>query len=534
MTGPQASATLAPPAAPSNRGAARRIRDPATLLDTLGTTPWALLAVFGLAVVVRVYAVLQARFDGDESSFWEAALDIAEGAKFHVIGHPMSGSPAGHPGALFYYLMSTVQFFTAHPLAGSLLVAALNVLALWLLFDAVRSAWSPRAAAIVLLSCVASPWVIVYADRIWPGNLSFLLCACVVWALVRMSRVPRSRAIALLALVLIAGMQIHFSTLQLWFAAALGWAIVRPRMNGRALVAGLLCGALCYVPYLVHEVGSGFANSRLLLAHVGEVPWSGRALAGLLLHFFALPTTDVSYLIGRGYWHPFDHFSFWAGDGASRTQRFYDETGIGTVGWVFQAASWALVLIGLGTAIASVARNRARLRGAALVWLYVGGLVSVPILYSFSQKGGYAHYVTMLAPLAFLPSVVALLAALRHKWLGHAAVLYLLAVPVVGFLILRGLYVSDSRLSIAQQRRIVEYVVRKTGGVRPFSLEFREPDTRCSACQRIARRQLHLPWREQRNAADRFIFRAPQSHRPSPSQDFVPLGGLEVKHIRSP
>lgn len=507
---PEAEVESAPPAAPVPL-------DPGLSVSTRGrfeallATPTARWVIPGLllllGLVVRLWAAGNARFDSDESQFWQASLGIAEGRHFPILGHPISGTPAHHPGALFYYVMAIPQLFTRDPMAGSVLIGLLNLVGLWLFFLALREVWNERAAVIFLALAVASPWVVVYADRIWPGNVFFLMASLCLWCLVRMVRRERSRAVFALAILLVAGMQIHLSTLHLWVCTLVVLAVTRPRINVRWLLAGTLVGAALFVPYLVWELLHDFANTKAMLHYAPGGPLSWRLVAGLLLYFLGFATTDVGYLFSQGYWYHFDPLGFWSTAGVARTGDFYSRAGAPSLLWSYQVVSWLVVAAGLAFAVWLWWRKKHRwqaLRAQPLAPAYLASLASIIVLYAISRKGGYPHYVTMLEPLAFLPAVLLLESALRRRGLRYVVVLYLVVAPLVGVLLLRGYYRRDSRMSIDQQEAIVSFILKKSGG-RPFALGFAWRQGRGLSYQRLAADLFRRPWPVRRGASQMFV-----------------------------
>jgi hypothetical protein len=461
----------------------------------------ALVAVLALALGVRLYAVYHARFDRDEAAAWETALGIARGEAHPAVGPGLSRSDAGTPGALFFYLMAVPHLVTPHPLAGGAFVALLNVGALALLFAAFRDGWDSSAAQLWLLATACSPWSVAYADRAWTPNLFVPMLALVLWSAVRMGRVPGSRAAAVLTFTLVAGFQIHLPALYLWPLAGAALAVLRPRVNRRWAAAGLLAGALAYAPYAVHELQTGFSNTRALLGQGAPGTVSLRNAAGLVYLWLSMATTDVSFLVARGYWAGFDPVAFWAGGGLGRTASFYGGLPARTALFGVQAAGWALVLGGLF--LLATRRAREDERGRLFTSLFLTALASIGLVYLFTRRGGFAHYVSLLAPLAAVPLLLALRWLGRRPRLAWAPIAYATAAMVAGLLLVVAFYRMDSRQSIPQQERIVRFVAERSEG-RPFELAFAMPEGRAVTYGVLARRLAGLRWPATAHARDVF------------------------------
>jgi hypothetical protein len=283
--------------------------------------------------------------------------------------------------------------------------------------------------------------------------------------------------------------------------------IFRPQLNVRWIVAGLLLGAACYIPYLVHEIRFGFVNTRLLLAKSQGGPRDVRTLAGLYLYYFGFPTTDISFLWQHGFWFPFDHFRFWGGTGTRQTTEFFRTAGPVPFLWSMHVLSWLVSLAALatGTARAIVAyRRRGAWRPGPMTVVYLVALADIAGFYAMSGKGGYAHYVSVLLPVAYFP-VASFLAWIARARVGRVAVAaYLFLFALAGLLVMRGYYRVDSRWSAVQTERVVGYVLARTRGAdgrqQPFQLRFGFAPSWTYPYAIVARRMFHAPWLSQSQA----------------------------------
>jgi hypothetical protein len=514
------------------------LRDPREALGWLAKSRVALLALFAIGLAVRLAAIPDAHFDGDESSFWEVGVTIAEGRGFPLVGPAISGSPAALPGPLFFLISALPQLFTTDPYAGALFIALLNLAGLGLFYLAVRDGWDEKAAFLFLILAVASPWTVVYADRMWAGNLFLFMCAAVTYCVVRMLRHDYSRAALVLGFALVAWMQIHLSTAHLWIISILPLAICRPRIRYRWLITGAILGAFTFAPYLVHELRTDFSNTRLMLQHAPGPPRQASILGGLYLYLFGFSTTDISYLITHGYWFPFEHFAFWSHGGSARMSAFYGRLGAAPFLWVFHVVSWALAAAGVALGaihFATRPERIRRLRESPIALMFACAMLSIALLYTASRKGGYAHYVTMLGPFGFLPSVFALLALMRIRPAGYLALLFAILFPVAGTLALRGYYRLDPRSSLSQQKKIVRFILDHSEG-RPFSLRFGFSYGRPWSYIRLARLHFKAPWPSRTGAPDAFHVvpvEAYPSFQSTPGfQGGLKLDTLAIVHVR--
>ena len=477
------------------------------------------LAVLVGAVAVRLWSAWHARFSGEEAAFWSTAVGIARGETFPLLGHSVSGTRALHPGPLFFWLIAASQIFVTSPFVGN---AAVSLFGLFGALVMAKTApvsgtgASPTTVTSVsvgpwlLLLGAASPWWVVYSNSTWPSYVVTGAAACFVAALWRVAARPRSRAIGPLAFILVAGFQLHLSLLHFWPLAIAVLLVARQRrFNLRWLAAGVLLAVACYLPYVVSEARTHFANTRLLLAKSQGGPRQARVLLELYLYFFGFPTTDISYLWQQGFWHPFDALAFWGGSGAAQTDTFFRGIGVAPFLWVMHVLGWlvsAAALVVGAVRLASACRRGAR-RPDTATTLYLVALLDIALFYGLSGKGGYAHYVGVLLPIAYVP-VAALLAWVARWRAGRiAAGVYLAAFALSGVLVMSGYYRVDSRLSAPQSDRVVGFVLARAraadGRLEPASLQFEFSPAWPYPYQVLARRLHH----------ETLVLHGPSSHR---------------------
>jgi len=480
--------------------------------------------VMVVAVGVRLWSAWHARFSGEEASFWNTAVGIARGESFPALGHSVSGTRALHPGPLFFWLIAVSQLFVTSPFVGNAAVSLFGLFGALVMARTIGPATAASRAlpedttigppssigALLFLLVAVSPWWVVYSNSTWPSYVVTGTAACFVASLWRVAAHPRSRAVAPLAFILVAGFQLHLSLLHFWPLTAAVLLVARQRrFNLRWLAAGLLLAVACYVPYVVSEVRTHFANTRLLLAKSQGGPREARVLLELYLYFVAFPTTDISYLWQHGFWQPFDALAFWGGPGVAQTGAFFRDIGAAAFLWVMHVLSWLVSVAALvvGAVRLVVGWRRGVRRPDAATTLYLVALLDIALFYALSGKGGYAHYVGVLLPIAYVP-VASLLAWVARTRAGRvAAGAYLVAFSLAGVLVMSGYYRVDSRLSAPQSDRVVGFVLAHARGpdgrVEPAALQFEFSPAWTGPYQVLARRLHH----------EALVLRAPAPHR---------------------
>lgn len=463
--------------------------------------PWTLAAAGLLAgLALRVWSIRHARFAGEDVWFWSAGRDIATGTELPVLGGPISGTSARLPGAGYFWLLAATQLLGASPLAAYAL-ASLSALALLIPLGLLvaRAFGRETGLAFVLLAAV-SPWWIVLTNSSWPPYFFPSLCALVLLGLPSLAYRPRPWAQGALAFLLVVSFQMHLSMTHYWLLALVTAALWRPRLT-RGLAVGLALGCACYVPYLVHELHTGFANTRAILhgSQGGSRSWAG--LRNLSLLFAGFTTTDVAYLWRQGFWHPFDATRFWLDRGVAETRAFFAAQGLAPVAWAALLASWLVTAAGWLTFVPAMARQLGGgARGAAkvLAVAFLTAAAGIPLFYALSGRSGYPHYVSAVLPLAFLPPAYLLGRALRHRAWRWAAGAYVILFAAGGLLGMRGYYAVDSRWSIPQTEAAIAFILQRTrapdGHPLPFQLEMGFSPSWPGDYPTIARQIFHAPF----------------------------------------
>lgn len=466
---------------------------------------WGPYVLLALGLLLRWWLLVDARFTGDEALFYRTTQQIAQDGTWPVLGPPVSGTEARHPGAGFYYLMSIPAALSDSPVLPGAFVALLSALSLGLLVTMARRTRGDAAAWVVGALGATSPWLILYADRIWNSNVAPWMALTVLYGVWRMHVVPRSRWIAVVAFGLMALFQFHLSAPVLWVAVLACLAVWRPRWNWKALAVGIGLGVLWYTPYLVYELSHDFANSRAIL-HRGTGGAEDAAQIGpALTYLWLMGTGEIGYHVHTGYWQPYDPVAqVFSAAGWADSRSWYGEVWLAGV-----ALSLLVGALGIGRALVDLVRHAIRRTAPAdpmAIALVTGGVAGVALLVA-SNKPVYPHYVNLLlAPCFFLAAdgVAVLTSVARSRPLRHAlSGAIVLALMVSYAVVTHGYYRRvDARVGAATSLAAAETIVDSVGTDR-FSLHFRTFPNHF-ALGVLARTTLHAPWNEDRNARRRF------------------------------
>ncbi len=400
------------------------------------------------AAWVRISLVSTARFMGDEASSYEAALQIREGTSFPVLGPAVTGGVARVPGPLFYYLMSLSQFVSRSPEAANVEVAILGAASVGFVWAGVEALLGAFPAFVAALFTAFSPWAILSSDRIWSANGIFFLASVAFWAAVKVSKVPHSRLIGLLAAVSVIMPQFHLSAPVIWLALL---AVVLPHwrhLNYAWLGTGILIGTMTYMPYIFYELETGFANLGALRAENVLQTGTMRSYK-VVIYTFKFLTLDTTY---------FERMGYWGGVGERKLfQALLFGSDVRPFTLVGALEVWVSIVVAAMTyCVAFVERKR--LDG---VWsgLWVGVVADVALM-SITRKPFYPHYLTVM-----LPFIFALGGALGY-WMERNRRVRYVCMPLLAVWCIGGVQSSvaisrnlDYRNGLAVERHVIRLIL---------------------------------------------------------------------------
>jgi hypothetical protein len=429
------------------------------------------VVVFVVAAVVRLAMWKTARFGGDEALFFQIGTGIVDGTHFPLLGTQITDGAARLPGPTFLYVMALPLLVWRAPEAQYVFVELLGAITVVVQWHVLRRPFGERAAFVAALLVACSPWSALYADRTWNPNVLPLVVVVALLAAYRVREDVTSRwGVALLPLLAVMP---HFH-----MAAPVAWAGVVVvagrgllRMPRRHLVIGLLLSALLYAPLLVHELSTGFGNTRQIVAETvgrqgGERhPWGFVWVPVYALRFLTL---DVTYHDLTGYW------------GGPDEWRCLHALVDGSTARPFHPARLlALVLsFALAAAAASVVVRdawRAR-RIGPFGGAFVVALVVNTLLMGVTAKQVFGHYVTCLYPFVVVAWAV-LFARVDGRW-------FVVAALCAGVVALGGVEATwsvsknvDARIGLGVHRcaagAIVDVAAAEGAPAGPVRLDFR-------------------------------------------------------------
>ena len=273
----------------------------------------ALLGVVGVAALLRLPGIAaRGAFDADQGHDMATLVAFTRDGVVPLLG-PRTSVGDFHHGAFYYFLLAPAAAISnGDPVAVTTFIALLGIAAVALTWWLARSIAGPLAGALAGLLLAVSPAGVIQSTFIWnPNPIAFfaVLSLAAAWkAHTGAAAGARAAAIAAWWALAIgsAGAVTQLHVLGVVFLIAiLGLGILELRRDRRVavgLVAGLGVVVLLFVPLLVHELGTNFQETQLILAYLrgGDSAAAGgpvSALAFTLLRVVGWPivglVTDV-------------------------------------------------------------------------------------------------------------------------------------------------------------------------------------------------------------------------------------------------
>ena len=411
----------------------------------------ALAVLLLMATGLRLWESDLVPVTADEGSHVGQAMFIAVAG---LADWPLAGLPSlgVRNSALFIYLVTLAEMVWWHPLSGVVLVAGLNVAAIWLAW---RFAWRYLGPGAAWFGCVlwtVSPWSVIYGRTMWPPSCLAVVTVLLWGAGLEWLQQGGRRRLAWLGFLSVVLPQVHFSGL-----CALPWLAVvlwsgRKQLLAWPLLGGLFAGVLTWAPWILFHMRNG------LDAGVGGFLQGKQGIVETVGHVL----TDLQSLLHSG------GFSFWFGLSSSELPGLFPST-------LRAAATGVAVLLVTGLLASSVLSLRCEksLPARLLLWWIAMPVIGLVILRPQIQP----HYLLVAypAPWLLLGWGVGRLVESRPR-MGRVAVTALAVTVVVHGMILAGWYryVSDGQndgrgqfqLSYRQRRAAVMVMIEDFAGRR--------------------------------------------------------------------
>ncbi|HET9344676.1 MAG TPA: hypothetical protein VFO05_03160 [Candidatus Limnocylindrales bacterium] len=234
--------------------------------------------ILAVAAVLRFVALpTRGQWDADQGHDMLVLLAMTQSGELPLLGPPTSIGDVHH-GALYYYLLAPAAWLSgADPVAVTAMIAIAGVAAVAVTWWLARSIGGALAGLIAALLMAVSSSAVEESTFIWNPNLIPLASSIALAGAWRAWSGEVARPLAWIVAFGGAIVTMHCHVLGSILAPAIvvPWILDvrrRPGAQRRRLllagVAGLLLLVVSYVPLLVHELSTDFAEARAALAFV--------------------------------------------------------------------------------------------------------------------------------------------------------------------------------------------------------------------------------------------------------------------------
>lgn len=362
-----------------------------------------------ICTTLLAYIINQRSFTMDNLLHFTEIERFVNSKTIPVTGASMSGLPAKVPGAMYYYPLMAVYAWSHSFIALRILSIFMGLVFAALFIASIRKFIGNSHAALAAMAVLCNPFFLTAASDFWNANFIFPALILLLAALIRIGTTGTQSWHTAFIIPLAAIMaQIHVATLFIVPPLVMIYLLRHYRTwCWRYLLLGLAGGFLLYLPYLIVEIGNGFANTRLMFA--GNAAHRSGILLPQIYAFLIFPTNEITYFLGKG------------------TKTFMDfyfkDNPIGMLQLIANVLSLLISLAGnILAAFCLIPPLRKRLRGydapaplkEGLFLAYTGIAVVIVVFTALNLPKGVWHYYYALYPLSFFP-ILLLFDFLRAK-----------------------------------------------------------------------------------------------------------------------
>ena len=364
---------------------------------------WAgLVGVVAIAAWLRYSYFGLLEFQGDEAYAANLALQFVKTGKLPLAGLMSSVGVTNPP--LFIYLLIPMFAINASPVFVSGCIALLGLAAVVITWYIGRKYYGPVAGPVAGLFFAVAPWAVIYSRKIWAQDFVPVFATATMWAVHSLVLSKKPKAIFWCVLLPLCVVQIHFSGLALTVAVIAIIAWLRPKIDWRFAIAGIVVALVTVAPYLYLQQKTNWGDFRQAANTVGGgQQWE--KLNGVTTHpvsGYRFPSKqNISYalaimnggriedVLGIAADAEFDQAQIWSRKAAHFTQAK-------TLG------DWLLLLQRLIFVAALVWLVVIAVKGTRNLWILVLWIVVPVAVFTLAGLWTYLTYFAILFPVHFL------------------------------------------------------------------------------------------------------------------------------------
>ncbi len=214
----------------------------------------ALLTILALAAFLRLFELQFGQYGSDDERLWVAALRSIASHTLPTSGIRSSIGANNGPFQVFL-VMPAAALFGSAPIAGAMIVAAVNAAAVYFLYRLVEEFFGRRPALIAALLFALNSWAVIYSRRMQGQDMLVPFQVLFFWSAARWLARGRGRDLVLMFAWLGVLTQVYILGLLHVISAgiilALGWRHLWPARRLAPLAGGAVLSAGLVAPYFL-------------------------------------------------------------------------------------------------------------------------------------------------------------------------------------------------------------------------------------------------------------------------------------------
>ena len=229
---------------------------------------WLLLAaILAVGAWLRFSHLDLLEFQGDEAFAAQLALGFVKHGKLPLAGLMSSVGVTNPP--LFSYLLIPMFAISENPVVVSCCIATLGLAAVGMTWHIGRKYYGPTAGLVAAAFFAVSPWAVIYSRKIWAQDFVPVFATATMWAVHSIVLGSRPKAIFWCVLLPLCVVQIHFSGLALTVAVVVTLLWLRPKIDWRFAVGGLVVAIITMIPYFKFQQAHNWSDFKQAMNAVG-------------------------------------------------------------------------------------------------------------------------------------------------------------------------------------------------------------------------------------------------------------------------
>ncbi len=231
-----------------------------------------------LAAIVAVGAWLRFQhldlleFKGDEAFAANRALEFVRGGKLPTAGLMSSVGVSNPP--LFIWLLIPMFFITSSVAGVCCLIASLGLAAVVATWWIGRKYYSPLTGLIAAALFATAPWAVIYSRKIWAQDFVPVFATATMWAMHAVVVGKKPKAVFWVLFLPICVIQIHYSGFALTATVVAILLLLRPRIDWRLAIAGIVVAGALAVPYVMAQQRDGWKEWKRMSEERSASRWS--------------------------------------------------------------------------------------------------------------------------------------------------------------------------------------------------------------------------------------------------------------------